>query len=54
MPLDFIKLEEKGGGGDDIIVYYRCKGECDTIFTRAKIEEMNRFAAEMTSNPFWF
>ena len=53
IPLDFINLQEKDGGGDDIVVYFKCKKKCDTIFTREKIEEMNRFVEVMTSKPFW-
>jgi hypothetical protein len=43
----------RGDFQDYVYVIFKCKDDCETIFTDKHIKEMLRFSAKMTDDPLW-
>lgn len=46
-------IREPGPDEGIILVMFKCKNDCETIFTLEHIKEMNRFVTKMVDHPNW-
>ena len=50
-----IRFIERGVGGyeDWVFAVFKCKGDCQTIFTQANLQEMMEFTSQITDEEYW-